>query len=234
MIGPETTGPGISAVLLFGSRARGDNSRGSDTDILLVSPPGEPRHKSIGHLSMFFYPWPKLVDDARGGDLFVCHLTREALPVFDPTGRLDELRASFRLRSSYAREIAHASDVGWFIDRWAAKLNSGNIARRMIWCVRTILMARSAERGEPEFSPARLAAAASSAAAADLLASRHQYRVDAVMRHRFRQFLAVEADQPRLPLDADPEQYERRFEQSSNAVGLRTLRSLREAEEHYF
>ena len=74
---------GISAILLFGSRAREDNGRGSDTDLLLISPPGTPQHKSIGHLSMFFYPWEKLTNDAREGDLFVCHIVREAKPVFD-------------------------------------------------------------------------------------------------------------------------------------------------------
>lgn len=234
MIGGDLGASGISAVLLFGSRARGDNERGSDTDILLVSPPGDPRHKSSGHLSMFFYPWPKLLDDARAGDLFVCHLTREAQPIFDPTGRLEELRAAFRLRSSYAREVQQASDVGWLIDRCAEQLSLAAVARRMVWCVRTILIARSAEHGEPVFAPARLAASTPSAAARFLLASRHQRRADAVMRHRFRQFLSEHGDRPRLPADADLSEYEARFVDSDNAIGLRMLRSRRKADEAYF
>jgi hypothetical protein len=179
LIGEDETRPGISAVLLFGSRARGDNARGSDTDLLLVSPPGRPRHRSSGNLSMFFYPWPKLVADARQGDLFVCHLTVEAQPIFDPTNRLERLRGEFKLRLSYAEDIARASDVGWLLDRHAEEFEPGTVARKMLWCVRTILIARSAERGEPVFAPMRLAATTSSKAAASLLFERHRRKVDA-------------------------------------------------------
>ncbi|MGJ3648098.1 MAG: hypothetical protein A4S12_04295 [Proteobacteria bacterium SG_bin5] len=212
---------GVSAILLFGSRAREDNSRGSDTDLLLVSPPGTPQHKSIGHLSMFFYPWEKLAADARDGDLFVCHIVHEAKPVFDPLGQLDQLRSEFRLRTSYAREIAHARDLGWFLDRHAGALNSDVVVRRMVWCIRTILIARLAERGTPAFAPAALAMAAPSAA--DLLANRHQRRLDVTMRQRFRQYLMREGGPPALPGEATFEDYRAFFVQTGNKVGLQTI-----------
>ena len=110
---------GVSAILLFGSRAREDNSRGSDTDLLLISPPGEPQHKAIGHLSMFFYPWEKLAADARDGDLFVCHIVHEAKPVFDPLGQLDDLRRG------------HAQFAGDLLDG-AAGLIDGEVLERGI------------------------------------------------------------------------------------------------------
>jgi len=221
-------GPGISAVLLFGSRARGDSSRGSDTDLLLISPPGAPRHKSSGHLSMFFYPWAKLVADARKGDLFVCHLTLEAKPVFDPAGRLDELRSAFRMRPNYRREIAQALDVGTMIDRFAERLDPEAAARRMVWCVRTVLIARSAERGEPIFAPARLATTASPAAA-DILISRHQRKPDATMRFRFRRFLTEEGVGTDVGRLATLEDYEALFKRTGNAVGSRTIHAGRDA-----
>jgi predicted nucleotidyltransferase len=221
----DADGSGISAVLLFGSRARGDNSRGSDTDLLLISPPGTPRHKSSGHLSMFFYPWIKLVADAREGDLFVCHLTLEAKAVFDPTDRLEKLRSAFKLRSNYQREIVQACEVGSLIDRFAEQLTPEIVARRILWCVRTILIARSAERGEPVFAPAQLAATASSAAAADLLVGRHQRKVDATMRQRFRRFLAEEANDLTTCACVNLDEYERWFERTGNMIGLQTLRS---------
>jgi hypothetical protein len=233
LIGGDVDRSGISAVLLFGSRARGDSSRGSDTDLLLVSAGGMPRHRSSGHLSMFFYPWPKLVEDARAGDLFVCHLTMEAQPVYDPTLRLDELRAEFRLQSSYAREIAAASDVGWFLDQHANELVPAVVTRRMLWCVRTILIAKSAERGEPVFAPIRLASKTSSAAAAELLLDRHQRKPDASMRRRFRSFLTEQAVASSIGESAELGDYERWFERSGNAVGLRTLRSGLTAHEDY-
>lgn len=213
---------GITAILLFGSRAREDNSRGSDTDLLLVSPPGAPQHKSIGHLSMFFYPWEKLTADARDGDLFVCHIVREAKPVFDPLGQLDQLRSQFQLRTSYAREIAYARDIGWLLDRHAGALSSNVVVRRMIWCIRTILIARLAERGTPIFAPRELAKAAPSSAA-ELIADRHQRRLDVTMRQRFRQYMMQEDSNPVLPSGATIDDYKSLFVQTDNEVGLQTI-----------
>jgi len=227
---------GVSAILLFGSRAREDNSRGSDTDLLLISPPGTPKHKSIGHLSMFFYPWEKLQADARDGDLFVCHIVREAKPVFDPLNQLDQLRSQFRLRASYAREITHARDLGWFLDRHGGALNSNVVVRRMVWCVRTILIARLAERGTPVFAPLDLTMAAP-ASAAELLADRHHRRLDSAMRQRFRQYMMQENARPGLPSEATIDDYRSFFLRTGNKVGVQTIeRGLRapEDDEDYY
>lgn len=182
---------------------------------------------------MFFYPWPKLIADAEGGDLFVYHLIKEAQAIFDPSDRLGRLRSVFRPCRSYEREIAQASEVGWLIDRHADELARGAVARRMLWCVRTILIARSAERGEPLFAPAALAASTSSMEAAELLTGRHQRKVDAVARRRFRRFLSGEANQSILASNASLIDYERLFERSGNAIGLRTLRAKRESDGTY-
>ncbi|MER8476070.1 nucleotidyltransferase domain-containing protein [Mesorhizobium sp. M1163] len=225
---------GISAILLFGSRARGDNERGSDTDLLLVSPPGEPRHRSIGHLSMFFYPLLKLLADAGDGDLFVCHIAREAKPIFDPANHLEQLRASFKVRESYGREISLASDLGWFIERHADELTTAIIAKRIVWCVRTILIARTAERGAPAFAPAALAATTSSSAGAELLFTSHQRRADVLMRRRFRQFLVDEGYGPPLPSEAAPRDYNEHFKRTKNSVALqKVLQGSHVAEQHY-
>jgi predicted nucleotidyltransferase len=215
---------GISAILLFGSRAREDNRRGSDTDLLLIAPANAPRHKSIGHLSMFFYPWEQLSEDARAGDLFVCHIVKEAKPVFDPEQQLERLRSQFRLRSNYAREIEHARELGWFLDRQAGQLNSHVVVRRMVWCVRTILIARLAERGTPQFSPEQLAASGPPSAV-ELLADRHQRKLDVAMRQRFRQFLNDDGSHPPLANDATIEDYREFFSRSDNRVALQTIQS---------
>lgn len=216
--------PSVSAILLFGSRARDDNRRGSDTDLLLISPPGLPRHKSIGHLSMFFYPWEKLAKDAEDGDLFVCHIVREAKPIFDPTQQLQQLSSLFRLRSSYAREIKQAHELGWLLDRHAGLLSSQVVVRRMIWCIRTILIARLAEGGTPQFAPSALAAVAPPSAV-ELLANRHQRKLDATMRQRFRHFLVGEGGDPPLSSDATIEDYLAYFVQENNQIALQTIRT---------
>ena len=181
---------------------------------------------------MFFYPWQTLTADAREGDLFVCHIVREAKPVFDPLGQLDQLRSQFRLRTSYAREIEHARHLGWFLDRHAAALDSYLVVRRMVWCIRTILIARHAERGTPVFAPSALAATAPSTAA-DLLADRHQHRLDITMRQRFRQYIIQEGGKPALPSDAAVEDYRTFFTLTGNKVGIQTIeRGLQTSDEH--
>lgn len=228
--------PGISAILLFGSRARRDVRRGSDTDLLLIGPPGQPRHKSIGHLSMFFYGWDTLANSARTGDLFVCHIVREARVVFDPGLQLEHLRSLFRLRGSYAREIAQALDLGWFLDRHAPALDGRVVARRMIWCIRTVLIARLAEQGRPAFAPTALAEIASPPAAA-LLDGRHQRKPDAVMRQRFRQFLMEEGAAPALSPDAPLDDWLNYFETSKNRIAQQTIAAgaaAHEGEDEHF
>lgn len=226
---------GISAILLFGSRARGDSGRGSDTDLLLVSPCDAPQHKSIGHLSMFFYPWQKLIADAREGDLFVCHIVQEAKPVFDPLGQLDKLRSQFTLRTSYAREVAHARDLGWLLDRHASALNSSIVVRRMVWCIRTVLIAQLAELGRPAFAPSALAASAP-ASAAELLSDRHQRRLDVVMRQRFHQYMSQEGGKPPLRDGSTIEEYHVLFAKTGNKVGLQTIErgGTLDKGEHYY
>jgi hypothetical protein len=222
----------VKAVWLFGSRARKDQSRGSDTDLLLVGSEGKHRNVSIGHLSMFFYPWEKLLEDAQDGNLFTCHLVREAAPIYDPERFLGKLDDTFVLRRSYAAEIQQASDLGWFLDRHGSEIRPTVVVRRMTWCIRTILIARSAEAGNPVFAPEALAQLARSNEARELLVERRQRRADATMRQKFRLFLMKEA----MPLPFEEicsvSQFEERFCMSGNRVGLQTISSRANAAEH--
>jgi hypothetical protein len=220
----------ISAMLLFGSRARNDHAPESDTDLLIIVPGFHPRHTSVGHVSMFFYPRTKLLADAAQGDLFVGHLVQEAKPFFDTNGKLVELRAAFRLRTSYAEEIGKALDFGWFLARYGGDLDSGVVARRMIWCLRTILIARSAEAGTPVFAPLALVARATSEAARALLVDRHRLKPDTMIRHRFRRFLVEECCSSSWHLDGSSTDFIDRFTMTSNDVALQTLRQSHDHE----
>jgi hypothetical protein len=223
----------ITAVLLFGSLAREDHIRGSDTDILLVGDDGEPRHLSAGHLSMFYYPWAKLADDAKRGDLFLCHIVREAKALFDPEFRLQQLRSAFELRASYQFEIKQATDLGWFLLRYGSDINSTLLVKRIIWCVRTILIARSAEAGEPVFAPLTLAQRSRSGAAKELIMDRHNRRPDAAMRHRFRSFLLSDTDPDGFYESATSEEFLERFNKSLNTVALQTVRQTESSNPDY-
>jgi hypothetical protein len=223
----------IAATLLFGSLARADHSEGSDTDLLMIGIGEEKRHVSIGHLSLFLYPWSRLEEDARAGDLFVCHLAREAKPLIDPDGYLAKLQQAFQFRATYAAEIARASDLGWFLISFGAELNPQLLTKRALWCVRTILIARSAERRDPVFAPHRLEELTSSVSARELLRNRHGGRDEAAIRRSVREFLIEEEVGDRSLEHADRATFVKRFEATSNKVAIQMLRQRRENEASY-
>jgi len=182
----------MSSMFLFGSRARGDHDSGSDTDLLIVCDERQPRHVSVGKVSMFFYLWQKLLADAALGDLFAGHIALEGKPISDEFDQLGELRRAFKLRSSYAAEVSHALDLGWFITRFPEELKPSLVTKRMIWCVRTILISRSAEAGKPIFAPGQLATTARSSAGQELLSTRRRRKLTKSMLSLFERFLLEE------------------------------------------
>lgn len=218
----------IAATLLFGSLARADHAEGSDTDLLMIDLENETRHVSVGHLSLFIYPWHQLEHDARLGDLFVCHLVHEAKPLVDPDDYLVRLKQAFSFRASYQDDIQRAADFGWYLVLFGDDLNSALLAKRVLWCVRTILMARSAERRAPVFAPHLLAEETRSEAAREILLRRHDQRDGPSIRRLLRSFLKEEV--PPLDDSGGPNRAEflERFMVTSNKVALQTLRQEEE------
>lgn len=223
----------VAATLLFGSLARADQTEGSDTDLLLIGLEEETRHVTVGHLSLFLYPWSQLQRDARDGDLFVCHLVQEAKPLIDPDGYLERLRQVFRYRASYAAEIARATDFAWFLARFGAELNSLLLLKRALWCIRTILIARSAEARQPVFAPARLAVTVSSASARDLLLDRRTGRDKAAVQEVLRDFLVKDLVCDPWLDGVDRAAFVRRFVTTANKVALQTLHQENDSQASY-
>jgi len=212
----------ISAVALFGSRARGDQTPASDTDLLLVSTDrGPPLHTGMGQVSLSTYGFADLVQKAEDGDLFVWHCLFEGRAIHDPEHLFDDLRARFRLRTSYAREIGHGAAVGWLLARFGQSMNNSALAaRRATWAVRTILIARSAEAGGPKFAAQELETLAPITETSRLIQLKSGPRFDAaaaVDLHRFLDWCALPDPLPEasVPSDFDP-----LFMSSGNSVGL--------------
>lgn len=213
----------VAATLLFGSLARADNAEGSDTDLLMISLDRETRHVSVGHLSLFLYPWPRLEADAKDGDLFVCHLVREAKPLIDPDGYLPKLQEAFAFKPSYRDDIERATDFAWLLARFGDELNPSLLFKRALWCIRTILIARSAERRMPVFAPERLADLTSSTAARKLLAQRRRPHSEYTVRSALHQFLQSETTPDRSLQTLERDGFVERFTASKNRVALQTL-----------
>ncbi|MFM9503903.1 hypothetical protein RDS30_15175, partial [Listeria monocytogenes] len=68
----------------------------------------------------------------RAGDLFVCHLAREAKPLIDPDNYLAKLQSAFQFRSSYQGEIDRARDLGMYLVRFGNEFNSTLLTKRAL------------------------------------------------------------------------------------------------------
>src|SRR3546814_4225669 len=85
---------------------------------------------------------------------------------------MPRLRTLFRFKPTYESDARAASDLGWFIVRHGLLLDQPVVTRRIAWCVRTLLIARSAESGNPIFSANELTASAGFPAAGDLISQK--------------------------------------------------------------
>lgn len=216
----------ISAMLLFGSHARGDHDVYSDTDLLLISHDEQPRHVQKGHLSTSIYPLGDLMKRAQDGDLFVCHIVREAIAIYDPLDQLALLRTHFVLRESYRQEIQNASDLGRFIVDYghSSKLTS-LVNRRIAWCIRTILIARSAELKKPVFSAAELSVRADSENVMRVIKNKDTDRVDPDAVRMLDQFLTEFGAARFQHGHVSYGSYIKRFSETSNTVALAFVRA---------
>jgi predicted nucleotidyltransferase len=218
----------ISAVALFGSRARGDHGEGSDVDLLFITAEQHPRHRMVSNLSLSLYPITTLLERAADGDLFICHLAYEAKPIYDPAGEFARVRAAFQFRDSYDREVRHASDLGWLLGRFADTLPNSSLAnRRIAWCVRTILIARSAERRRPVFSPSELAKFSADSTVANLILQKSSNAAPSkAVLELLRRFLQKWGAADPAPNARMADEYADLFRDAGNDVGGRTLDGL--------
>lgn len=138
------------AVMLYGSRARGDARLDSDVDVLQLVP-DRPRLYSMGRVNVAAYTTDHLLLLAQRGSLFVRHLQDEGIVLDDPQGALARVFAEYQPPASYEalkRELVltltavSAVDAGDF---------SAGVLRLARYAVRTALYVRAAESGELTF-----------------------------------------------------------------------------------
>jgi predicted nucleotidyltransferase len=217
----------VSAIALFGSRARGDHEPGSDTDLLLITSESTPRHVRKGNLSLSLYPYEDLISRAQRGDLFVCHVVKEAKVLYDHDGHFEVLRSSFRLRKSYSSEVQQASNLGWFLARFGQLLDDpALVTRRIAWCVRTVLIARSAESGNPVFSVEALTEFSGLPLVRRLIRQKAESKVTPQAVDDLKLFLIHRGLEDPISHAETTEPYRLLFSETSNDVAIQTLRSI--------
>lgn len=142
-----------SALMLFGSVARGDASAASDVDVLQLLKKTRPSYR-VGRVNVSTYDEGTLLSMAKSGSLFVLHLRREGVIIRDPGGRLLACLKAYVEPSSYGHlrstlaEAANLLDVppAGYEKRWE------QYHQLSMYLLRTALYARFAEMGEPTFA----------------------------------------------------------------------------------
>lgn len=143
----------ILSLALYGSRARGDYLDSSDTDLFAVT--DDEKYKMIinGETNIACYPVDLAVSRASSGDLFFMHIANEAVCLYDMQGHFDEIKRSFKYKPTYSEEIKNASELGYgLLANQDGVHDFSTYNKRIVWCIRTVLIARSAENRNPKFS----------------------------------------------------------------------------------
>ena len=213
----------ISALFLFGSRARGDHSAGSDIDLLAVSNVSEPMVTGAGPATLYHYNTDWLGTKAKQGDLFVWHIVTEALAVFDPNDVLTKLQDEFQFSRNYEDEILKGSEVGWAIVSLWEELSAASINKKLAWSVRTIAIARAASSQTPAFSAQALAETLGYPNIVSLVGQKDEKHLSEKSLKDFVAFLAEFGFSRRCGDISSVDEYTSYFSETQNEVGLKLL-----------
>lgn len=168
------------------------------------------------------------------GDLFLCHVLREGQLLYDSSGIIDALNSQFELRKSYDSEKQYANDIAWLIVKFTDSIKDSPIAgRRLAWCVRTILIACSAENGHPVFSARELAEFAPQNRILELIAQKDTNSLSPVIIDELRAFLSRFGSGDPLPKAVNSGEFATRFRETGNTLGLGFLEASVSNETEY-
>lgn len=144
------------ALILYGSKARGDGRPDSDVDIIYALDGEEIQSPTYARgVSVHRYPKLWLEKQAQRGSLFAYHVAFEGVALEDSRGFLDRMRRVYRPKANYEDELVLGTLVMKLLleSDWEANFDA---RRRFFWALRTVLIAASAATARPIFSPGLL------------------------------------------------------------------------------
>ena len=142
----------LLSLILFGSRARGDHRMKSDVDLLGITDAWRKSSPSKRGTSIHLYDHENLLRKSQNGDLFVCHLVREGVVLHDTAGVFRKIRTAFRFKKSYSSEIKCGSSIIKFLTQNEFDFDQIDVRKRLVWAIRTVIIARAANNEEVAFS----------------------------------------------------------------------------------
>ncbi|QRG79201.1 nucleotidyltransferase domain-containing protein [Citrobacter sp. R56] len=152
----ESKNTDLKCLILFGSHARGDQTISSDIDLLGIDDSQKFTVRNIDTVNFSFYSSDRALHMSCSGDLFFMHIVNEGRCLFnDPF--FEKLKSCFNFKESYLEEASTAYYLGLKIIELSNNITNWKMAnKRISWCVRTILIALSAENRTPFFSKSEL------------------------------------------------------------------------------
>lgn len=146
-----------TAVMLYGSRARGDARTDSDVDILQVVE-DRARAYSVGEVNVSAYTNAHLRELALRGSLFVRHLRDEGIVLCDRGRVLEEILSRYVEPPSYSALRAELAIVISALALPGVEQYAASAAKTASFVVRSLLYAASAEADVFEFNVIRASA----------------------------------------------------------------------------
>lgn len=213
----------ISALVLYGSCARNDNTEISDVDLFALTSHDDYRMVVQNKANVALYPTPLALNMAYNGDLFIFHVITEGRVLYDSNGDFANLQKCFKLKNSYQKVISNASELGWAILKLGKKsTNQTLINKRIAWCVRTILIAKAAENRDAVFSSSALKKYWNDQEASNLIENKESSSLRAKSFRDFEKFLNKWSNIDSLNFDTFKE-FQEAFSKSENIIGSKTL-----------
>jgi predicted nucleotidyltransferase len=143
----------FTALLLYGSHARGDAEESSDVDVLQVTPTHTAPY-AFGRVNVTCYTVEQLLRIARRGGLFARHVIEEALPIIDPQDVLGTMRAAYVRPSDYIDVKREVSECAPLLDVAEPEFieNAGGLSSLASYLIRTHLYATAFDQGGRSFA----------------------------------------------------------------------------------
>ena len=146
----------MKALVIFGSKARHDSEPDSDVDLLGVYDGDTVIPKAIDNVHLFLYPEKQILHLMKSGDLFALHLVKESVTIYGEDV-INNLFSQFRYKDNYFDEISTARELAMNIVNSYQKIKQVKLAnKRLSWCVRTSIIALSANNRDPIFSKRKI------------------------------------------------------------------------------
>jgi len=215
----------ILSLVVYGSRAREDHSADSDTDLFAIT--DDDRYEMIieGTTNIACYPLSQAIARAEGGDLFFLHITLEGKVAYDPNGTFEKVKNFFRKKNDYSAEITNASELGYALVAHSKYIHDYYLLnKRLAWCLRTILIAKSAEMDRPTFSKEGLGALFEDKTLADLIALKDCESFTPKAYPLFRNAFITYGANPNEEMPHELDELAAYFLERDNAMGVKTAK----------